>query len=52
MLFRSAESRFIEVASGPDDPDLEKAVATIRRAIDKALADRGRWLIEGRHTAR
>jgi hypothetical protein len=41
--------RFIEVASGPDDRHLEAAVSSLRSAIDAALEDRGRWLIEGKH---
>ena len=40
-------SRFIEVASGPDDRHLEAAVPSLRSAIDAALKERGRWLIEG-----
>ena len=38
--------RFIDVASGPDDHDLDAAARSVRRAMDKALAERGAWLLE------
>jgi hypothetical protein len=40
-----AGSRFIDVASGPKDRTLREAVETLRRAIDRAIADRGQWLL-------
>jgi hypothetical protein len=40
-----AGSRFVDVASGPKDRTLREAADTLRRAIDKAIKERGQWLL-------
>jgi len=40
-----AGARFVDVASGPDDPDLGKAAESLRRDVDKAMKERGEWLL-------
>ena len=42
-----AGARFVEVASGPDDPDLGKAADSLRRDVDKVMKERGSWLLGG-----
>jgi hypothetical protein len=44
-------SRFVEVASGPDDPDLGKAAESLRREVDKVVKERGAWLMMGPDSA-
>ena len=42
-----AGSRFVDVGSGPDDPDLGKAAESLRRDVDKVMKERGGWLLSG-----
>lgn len=44
----SAGSRFLDVASSPADRNLREAADTLRRALDRALAERGAGLLEPR----
>ena len=41
-------SRFVDVASGRKDRTLREAAQTLRHAIDRALEDRGLWLLAPR----
>ena len=41
-------SRFVDVASGPKDRTLREAAETLRHAIDRALEERGQWLLASR----
>jgi hypothetical protein len=43
-----AGSRFLDLASSPKDRNLREAADTLRRALDRALAERGTWLLEPR----
>ena len=43
-----AGSRFVTVASGPKDRTLREAADTLRRAIDRAIGERGQWLLASR----
>ena len=41
-------SRFVDVASGPKDRTLREAAQILRHAIDRALEERGQWLLASR----
>jgi hypothetical protein len=38
-------SRFVNVTSGPKDRTLREAATSLQHAIDKALTERGQWLL-------
>jgi hypothetical protein len=42
-----AGSRFLALASGPKDKNLSEAADSLKRSIERALRERGRWLLEG-----
>jgi len=41
-----AGSRFVAIASGPKDKNVREAADSVKRAIEAALVERGRWLLE------